>query len=168
MSMLKLSQKCLKLLANRLNLCSFKMHWWNEMELWGILDCSRYIVHHRQYPLFTFAIDLSAKVTENVARYLLCTCKVWNCYIQWFRRCIYKKIYYLTFDLGSQGDMKRCPVHYTSCELWPCKIWSRHVKLLSRNCICKKKHNLTLYLGPGDTRRYPVPSTSCGIYTCKV
>ena len=32
----------------------------------------------------------------------LCTCKVWSCYVKWFcRRCIYKKIHYLTFDLPS-------------------------------------------------------------------
>ena len=31
----------------------------------------------------------------------LCTCTVWSCYLQRFgRRCIYKKIHYMTFDLG--------------------------------------------------------------------
>ena len=30
----------------------------------------------------------------------LCISKVWCCFVQWFRRrCIYKKIHYLTFDL---------------------------------------------------------------------
>ena len=46
----------------------------------------------------------------------ICTCKVWSCYmyIQWCRRrCIYKKIHYLTFD---QGHMKCCPVpHHVTC-----------------------------------------------------
>ena len=30
----------------------------------------------------------------------LCTCKIWSCYFKKFMRCVYKKIHYLTFDLG--------------------------------------------------------------------
>ena len=47
----------------------------------------------------------------------LCTCKVWNCYIQWLRRrCIYKKIYNLTFDLDAKVKViQNCaqfPLHH--------------------------------------------------------
>ena len=34
----------------------------------------------------------------------LCTCQVWSCYVQWFRRrYICKKIHYLTLTLGSRS-----------------------------------------------------------------
>ena len=32
----------------------------------------------------------------------LCTCKVWNCYDKWLRRCITKKIHYLTLTQRSR------------------------------------------------------------------
>ena len=45
-------------------------------------------------------LDLGVKVTQNVAQYYI----MWPMHAQilklvWFRRCIYKKIHYLTFDL---------------------------------------------------------------------
>ena len=70
----------------------------------------------------------------------LCTCKGWSCYVQWFRRrCIYKKIHYLT----GQGHRKCCWVPSTSSELCNCIVWSCYVYWLRRRCIYKKKHYLT-------------------------
>ena len=43
----------------------------------------------------------------------LCTCKIWNCYIQQFRRrCIYKKVHYLllTFTI----NVVQCPLHHVT------------------------------------------------------
>ena len=54
--------------------------------------------------------------------------KVWSCYVKRFRRrCIYKKIQYLTLDLGGQGHTKCCPVPSTSCDLFSYKVWSCYV-----------------------------------------
>ena len=47
----------------------------------------------------------------------LCTSKVWCCYIPWLRRrCIYKKIHYLTLTLGSRSH-KMLPS--TLDIMWP-------------------------------------------------
>ena len=52
----------------------------------------------------------------------LCTCEVYSCYVQWFRRiCIYKKIHYMTWTLG-QGHTKCCPVSSTSDTYAPLKF----------------------------------------------
>ena len=49
--------------------------------------------------------------------------KVWSCYVKRFRRrCIYKKIQYLTFDL----DLG-VPVPSTSFDLFSYKVWSCYV-----------------------------------------
>ena len=46
----------------------------------------------------------------------LCTCKVWSCYIQWFRRCIYKKIHkILPNTLYIMTDL-------CTCKVWSCKV----------------------------------------------
>ena len=68
-------------------------------------------------------------------------CKVWSCYVQWFRRrCIYKKVHYFTFDLDlrSKTNTKCCPVSATSYDLCTCKVWSCYVQRLRRICIYKK------------------------------
>ena len=71
----------------------------------------------------------------------LCTCEFWSCYVQWFRRrCIYKKMYNLTFGLAL---LKYRPLSSTSCDLCFCKVWSYYVQQLRRICIYKKKHYLT-------------------------
>ena len=49
----------------------------------------------------------------------LCTCKIWNCYVQQFwRRCIYKKVHYLTFDLdlGVKATQMLLSILYI---MWP-------------------------------------------------
>ena len=68
-------------------------------------------------------------------------CKVWNCYVQRFRRrCIYKKVYYFTFDLElrSRTNTKCYPVSSTSYDLCTCKIWSCFDQRFKRKCIYKK------------------------------
>ena len=74
------------------------------------------------------------------------TCKVWNCYSQWLRRCIYKKIHYLTLPQGQggQGHTKRCPIPLTSCDLCTSNVWCRFIPRLRRICIYKKIYYLTL------------------------
>ena len=68
--------------------------------------------------------------------YDLCTCKCWSCVVQRFsRRCIYKKMHYLTFDLGR---MKCCLVPYASCDIWTCKVWSYYVLQLWVDAFTRK------------------------------
>ena len=66
----------------------------------------------------------------------LCTCQVWSCYIQQFRRCIYKKIYYLTFDLDLgikvTWNVAHRPVPSSSCDLCIYKVWSCCIQLFRR------------------------------------
>ena len=93
----------------------------------------------------------------------LCTSKVWCCYIQWLRRkCIYKKIHYLTLTSRGQGHTKCCPVPLTSCDLCTSKVWYCYIPRLRRRCIYKKIHYLTL------TKCCPVPSISCDLCTYRV
>ena len=56
-------------------------------------------------------------------------CKVWSCYVQWFRsKCIYKKVHYftltLTLRLRSRTNTKHCPVSSTSYDLCTWKVWN--------------------------------------------
>ena len=46
----------------------------------------------------------------------LCNCKVWSCYVQRSRRCIYKKIHYLTFALGVEvtQNVAQYPLHHVN------------------------------------------------------
>ena len=55
--------------------------------------------------------------------YDLCTCKIWNCYVQQFRRrCIYKKVHYLTLTWRSRSNnvlsckciFAQCPLHHVT------------------------------------------------------
>ena len=87
----------------------------------------------------------------------LCTWKVWSCYCQWLRRCIIKKIHYLTLTRKSrgQGHLKCCPVHSTSCDLCTSKVWCCYILLLRRRCIDKKILYLTLTLGSRSNKMLP-------------
>ena len=81
--------------------------------------------------------------------YDLCTCKIWNCYVQQFRRrCIYKKIHYLTLTFGSRLH-NVAPVPSTLCDLCIYRVWSYYVKSFRRRSIYKKFNiwPLTLTLG---------------------
>ena len=84
------------------------------------LNVAQYHLHHMTYASAKFLVAMSNDLggnafTRNIWVELdlgprsrevlpstscdLCTCKVWSCYCQWLRRCIYKKIHYFTFDL---------------------------------------------------------------------
>ena len=85
----------------------------------------------------------------------VCTSKVWCCYIPWLRRrCIYKKIHYLTLTLGSRSH-KYFPVSSTSYDLWTRKVWYCYIPQLRRRWIYKKIHHLTF----GSRSREMLPST---------
>ena len=76
----------------------------------------------------------------------LCTGKIWSCYFEKFmRRCIYKKIHYLTFDLdlGGQGHTKCHPVPSTSCDLCTYKVISCYVQRFRRRYNYKKRDGRT-------------------------
>ena len=49
----------------------------------------------------------------------LCTCKVWSCYGQWLRRCITKKIHYLTLTARSRGSRSHKILPSTLDIMWP-------------------------------------------------
>ena len=69
----------------------------------------------------------------------ICTCKVWSCYSQWLRRCIYKKIYSLTLTPKSMSHkMLPSALYIMGC--------SYYVKRFRRRCIYKKIHYLTFDL----------------------
>ena len=93
--------------------------------------------------------------------YDLCTCKVWSCYVQQFRRrCIHKKEHYLTLTLG-QGHTKCCPVPSTSCDLCTYRVWSYYVKSFRRRSIYKNIQYLTFDLDLGvkvtqNVAQYPL------------
>ena len=83
----------------------------------------------------------------------VCTGKIWSCYFQKFmRRCIYKKIHYLTFDLDHgvkfTQNVTQYPLHHvifasTSCDLCICKVWSCYVKRFWRRYNYKKRDGRT-------------------------
>ena len=101
----------------------------------------------------------------------LCTGKIWSCYFQKFmRRCVYKKIHYLTFDLDlgvkvtHQGHTKRHPVPLTS-------LTSCYFQKFMGRCVYNKKKKFDLWpwpWGQGHTKRHPVPLTSCDLCTGKI
>ena len=49
----------------------------------------------------------------------LCTCKVWSLYGQWLRRCITKKIHYLTLTPMSRGIRSHKMLPSTLDIMWP-------------------------------------------------
>ena len=97
---------------------------------------------YKKVHYFTFDLDLNSRTNTkrcpvSSTSYDLCTCKVWSCHVQWFRRkCIYKK--YLIWLSRSHEALPS-----TSCALCTCKVWSCYGQWL-RRCIYKKIHYLTL------------------------
>ena len=122
-------------------------------------NIAQYPLHHMTYALGKFevatsnclggdaflrkhiiSLGLDLKSRTNTKRcpvsYDLCTCKVWSCYVQRFRRkYIYKK--YLIWPWPDEA------LPSTSCDLCTCKVWSCYSQWL-RRCITKKIHYLTL------------------------
>ena len=87
----------------------------------------------------------------------LCTCKIWSCYVQLFRRrCIYKNdiIWPLTLSLGlrSYEVLFSTLKASTSFDLYTWNVWRCHVEGLRRICFYKK----ILYLTFEPDRRVKV------------
>ena len=74
----------------------------------------------------------------------LCNSKIWCCYIPWLRRCIYKKIHYLTLTFRSQEMLPS-----TLNIMWPMHQQSLLLlfPMVKIRCIYKKIHYLTLTFG---------------------
>ena len=101
----------------------------------------------------------------------LCTCKVWSCYIQRFRRrYIYKKIHYLTFghDLGVEvsWNIAQYPLHYVTYAT--AKFEVAMSNSLWGDAFSRKYIIWSCPWSQGHTKHYPVPSWSCYLCTCKV
>ena len=107
---------------------------------------------------FTFDFYLGVNVTQrHVAQYPLhhltyAPANVLSCYVQWFRRCIYKKIYIIW--------------------PWPCKYPAHYndlciCKVLTYNCLVDeftRKHIIWPWpWGQCHTKCCPVPTTSCDL-----
>ena len=101
----------------------------------------------------------------------ICTCKVWSCYAKQFRnRCIYKKIHYLTFDLGINVtcNVAQYPIHHVAYV--PAKFEVATSNGLGDAFIRKYIiWLLTLTLGQCHAKHCLVPFASLGLScTCKV
>ena len=103
----------------------------------------------------------------------LCTSKIWSCYFQnIMRRCVSKKIQYLTFDLDLGVKVKQNIAQYP---------W-HHVTYAQKKFEVATSKSLwgdalqenTLFdlwpwpWGQGHMKCHPVPSTSCDLCTYKV
>ena len=100
----------------------------------------------------------------------LCTWEHWSCYVQWFRRrCIYKKIHYLTLTPMSRSHEV---LPSTLVIMWP--IHRQNLKLLLPK-VDEEMHlqENTLFdlwpltWGQGHMKRHPVPLTSYDLCTGK-
>ena len=94
----------------------------------------------------------------------LCTSKAWYCYIPRLgRRCIYKKIHYLT---SRSHEMFPSTLYI----MWIIKLQSMKLLYLSvyEEKHLQEMHYLTLTIGQGNTKCCPVPSTSCDLFSYKV
>ena len=84
-----------------------------------------------------------SKVTQNVAQYPLHHVTYASAKFevkQFRRRCIYKKIHYLTFDLDYT---KHRPVPSTLCDLCICKVYSCYIQWFRRRYNYKKPDRRT-------------------------
>ena len=132
--------------SHKMLLSTFYIMW--PMHLWSLkLLCPvvKEEMHLQENTLYD--LDLVVKVTQNVVQcppnHILCTCKIWSCYVKQFRRrWIYKKVHFMTWPSG-QGHTKCCPVPSTSCDLCTWELWSCYVQWFRRRCIYKKIHYLT-------------------------
>ena len=91
----------------------------------------------------------------------LCTGKIWSCYFQKFmRRCIYKKIHYLTSSLGSRSHEV---LPSTLDIMWP--MHRQNLKFLLPK-VYEEMHlqENTIF----HTKWHPVPSSSCDLCIYKV
>ena len=77
--------------------------------------------------------------------YDLCSCKVWSCYVQQFRRRSAFTRKYIIWPWPS-GHTKCCPVPSTSCDLCTYRVWSYYVESFRSRSIYKKIQYLTFDL----------------------
>ena len=93
----------------------------------------------------------------------LCTCKVWSSYGQWLRRCITKKIHYLTLTPKSRGLRSHEMLPSTLDIMWPMHQQS----LMLLHPMDKEKMHLqeNNSIWPCHIKYCPVPSTSCDLCT---
>ena len=97
--------------------------------------------------------------------YDLCTCKIWNCYVQQFRRrYIYKKVHYLTLTFTL--NVAQCPLHHVTYA--PTEFEVTTSKALGGEAFTRKSIFDLWPWGQGHTKCCPVPSTSCDLFSYKV
>ena len=100
----------------------------------------------------------------------LCTGKIWSCYFQNMRRCVFKKIYYLTFDLDLwvkvTKNVAQYPWHHVTYA--QAKFEVATSKSLWGDAFTRKYILWPWPWGQGHTKCHPVPSTSCDLCTYKV
>ena len=90
----------------------------------------------------------------------LCTSKVWYCYIPGLRRrCIYKKIHYLTMTLGVMvtGNVAQCPLHHVTYA--PTEFEVTTSKGLGGEAFTRKFNIWLLTLTMGSRSHKMLPST---------
>ena len=82
--------------------------------------------------------------------YDLCTCKVWSCYVQQFRRrCIYKKVHYLKVTL----NVAQCPLHHVTYA--PTEFEVTTSKALEGEAFTRKFNIWPLTLGSRSHKMLP-------------
>ena len=101
----------------------------------------------------------------------LCTCKVGSCYGQWLRKCITKKIHYLTLTPRSRGSRSHKMLLSTLGILC---LMNQQSLMLLHPMVKEKMHlqeNTLFDLDPKvkvTTKYCLVPSTSCDLCVSKV
>ena len=94
----------------------------------------------------------------------LCTWELWSSYVQWFRRrCIYKKIHYLTLNSRPRSHEV---LPSTLDIMWP--MQRQNLKLLLPKVYEEMHLQGNTLLGQGHTKSHPVPSKSCDLCTGKI
>ena len=116
-----------------------------------------------------FNLDPMARSHEALPSILcdVCTCKDWSCCGQWLRRCITKKIHYLTLTQWSRGPRSHKMLPSTLDFMWP----MHQQRLMLLHPMIKETMHLqenTLFDLQGHSKCCPVPSTSCDLCTSKV
>ena len=101
----------------------------------------------------------------------LCTWELWSSYVQRFRRrCIYKRIHYLTLTSRSRSHEV---LPSTLDIMWPMQRQNLKLLLPKVNEEMRLQENTLFDLWPwtwgqGHTKHLPVPSTSCDLCTGKI
>ena len=99
---------------------------------WQTWNLAQYPLHHMTYAPAKFEVVMSNSLGRNAftrniwfdprsrshealtsTSCALCTCKVWSCYGQWLRRCIYKKKHCVTLTKVTQ-NAAQYPRHHVT------------------------------------------------------